>query len=131
MKPFHKAVELNSAESITNNQESTHSQGTPLQTESRDEGHGTPAIIEPSSEPQVTNESEVDRSSSRPQRVRRTPQRYACTISPWVLFMIAAVLQPLTAAVLVKENILFVERLGLAFSESTWTIVTDLDLAPA
>jgi len=32
---------------------------------------------------------------------------------------------------IVKENSLFHRRPGLAFSESQWTIVTDLDLSPA
>ncbi|KZR97175.1 Uncharacterized protein APZ42_008103, partial [Daphnia magna] len=65
--------------------------------------------------------------SRRPMRNRRPPARYLTFLVPFFIFLLA----PLTSTSLIlRENAIFKQQADVAFSESSWTIVTDLDFGP-
>jgi len=83
--------------------------------------------------PQEKTALEEEVPPSGPRRSKRTgrkqPARYVKFLLPFnFCFML---MFQLAASVAVRENALFYERPGVAFSESSWTVITDLDLSPA
>ena len=62
-------------------------------------------------------------------RKRRQPERYVALL-PYVLCLLATIVTPIST-MMVRDNTLFVEKPDIVFSESSWTIITDLDFGSA
>ncbi|KZR99932.1 Uncharacterized protein APZ42_004003, partial [Daphnia magna] len=62
---------------------------------------------------------------------RRNRPNYLALVLPYLLCVLAITAPTSTDAVLIRDTVLFQEKPGVVFSESTWTIITDLDLSPA
>ncbi|KZS19991.1 Uncharacterized protein APZ42_013436 [Daphnia magna] len=69
--------------------------------------------------------------AQRPIRNRRRPPRYLTCLVPFLMLLFTVFNPPMVTALILRENIIFKEHVDVAFSESAWTIVTDLDLGPA
>ncbi|KAI9552646.1 pol polyprotein [Daphnia sinensis] len=67
----------------------------------------------------------------RPIRNRRPPTRYLTCLVPFLVLLVTVFNPPMVTALILRENTIFKEHVDVAFSESAWTIVTDLDLGPA
>ncbi|KAI9565304.1 hypothetical protein GHT06_009092 [Daphnia sinensis] len=67
----------------------------------------------------------------RPIRNRRPPTRYLTFLVPFLVLLVTVFNPPTVTALILRENTIFKEHVDVAFSESAWTIVTDLDLGPA
>ena len=86
-----------------------------------------PAPIPESEEPKVSREDEMP-GTRRSGRERKPTKKYIALLVPFLL----ALMTTTTAVpeINIRENSLFYKCEGIAFSESSWTIVTDLDLSP-
>ena len=94
---------------------------------------GFPTPTEPSKNEQPTTPVKLSTPPTRvqPVRARRMPAKYVAFLLPYLLCLFTILGSQPTDSVLVRDTVLFNEHPGLAFSESFWTVVTDIDLRPA
>ena len=95
----------------------------------------TPVVLQPH-QPDPTQSPEPPlelppNSRVRPQRTRRTPERYAAALLPYMACVLALLAPATVSSIVVSDNAFFLERPGVAFSESSWTIVTEINFTPA
>ena len=93
---------------------------------------GSPSVESPdrsvSEVVKSTPEQSASQSVRRPIRNRRPPARYLTFLVPFFIFLLGP---SINQALVLRENAIFKEQADVAFSESSWTIVTDLDFGPA
>ncbi len=95
--------------------------------EGANENNTTPEEAEP-------NEVIGPDTRRRSTRIRKIPLKLrTILLLPYLLGMMTLFIPATKAEVppIIREHTIFQERPGVAFSESSWTIVTDLDLEPA
>ena len=142
MKPF---VELTLEKSLSNSNHDDCSEETPVSTpteiEARQENE--PCLINPSpNAPPTEKQAQTPKVSDPPirttttqnerrsLRIRRKPARFINLLLPYLL-MICMLSITKVDTLLTRDTVLFNEKPGLIFSESFWTVITDLDLSPA
>ncbi|KAK4024388.1 hypothetical protein OUZ56_009810 [Daphnia magna] len=69
--------------------------------------------------------------AQRPIRNKRPPARFFTCLVPFMMLLITVFNPPMVTALILRENLIFKEHVDVTFSESAWTIVTDLNLGPA
>ena len=148
MKSFHEAsMEWESPQtSIPDNTERAAEKDKQNDGEQQEEAQNLPDAVhsQPLSEEEVTVPEEINVSpdtsgsevitsspdqvpsgaSRRPIRYRRPPARYLTFL---VLFFIFLLAPSTSSSLILRENAIFKQQADVAFSESSWTKVTDLD----
>ncbi|KAI9553733.1 hypothetical protein GHT06_021669 [Daphnia sinensis] len=67
----------------------------------------------------------------QPARRAGRPDRYLALLLPYTICVLAFLGSVKVDALLVRDSVVFNEKPGVAFGESFWTVITDLDIRPA
>ncbi|XP_059351391.1 uncharacterized protein LOC132087992 [Daphnia carinata] len=95
----------------------------------RASGTGTGSLDRDRESP--TTRSRRGRRNQRPLRNRRPPLRYGLALLAQLFLLLTAAGEPPASDLVVRGSVAFLEKGQVAFSESTWTIVTELATRPA